>query len=395
MTSELYTIKRRTCVHFTGFEPLSAKIHRLRYMRSARKSGETYGFRARFGDFQDDGPAPNFHISAIGSAWETNTRLFLLDHKSVMDHLGGDSFVRCLAGALAAAWACLWQGAFLRYVWPAPGFALLYVFPFAFVLLSLASLIAVAFLPLIASLDGVHFLWSMPAAALFYRFAVLPISRKLHVRLLLDASRFIHLMTKPDHPVIRAEMERHAAALEKALLEESDELLISTHSMGCVFGLFAVARLLEKDPACFAGRNATLTTIAGNGMIVSLHRNATQLRSAIRCILDCPDINWLDIQCDGDAVQLRRSHIVRGHLHLDGSFAGRREPHRRTSKPKRMVLPEQYRSMRWDLLHKHRQFVLGSQLISDFDFYVLTAGPHGAYAMRLIRPWQKVSVTAA
>ena len=392
MTSELFTIRRRVCYHFTGFEPLSANVHRLRYVRSARKSAETYGFNLKFGAADDDAPVPNFNVVASADGWQTETRVFLADHKSVIDLLDSHSFATRLSGALRAAFDCIWQGALYRFVKTAPRFALLSVFPYLFLIFSVLAIAAIAAWPLIGGLSWQHFAWSIPASFAFYRFVLLPISAKLHVKLLLDANRFVNLATNPELPEIRAEVARHVTGLETALKEEADEFLITTHSMGCVFGIFAVAALLERNPGCFAGRNAAFMTIAGNGMFVSLHGSARELRHSIRKILECPDIQWLDVQCRSDPVQLHGGHVVRGHIPLDPSFAGVREPHVRSAKPNRMVTKQQYKSMKWDLLHKHRQFVLGSHLPSDFDFFILTAGPHRAFYMRNLRPRQKLSV---
>ena len=49
-----------------------------------------------------------------------------------------------------------------------------------------------------------------------------------------------------------------------------------------------------------------------------------------------------------------------------------------TIRIRRMLTPERYRRIKFDPLRVHRQFVLGSDLRTHFDFTLLTAGPFSA-----------------
>jgi hypothetical protein len=224
----------------------------------------------------------------------------------------------------------------------------------------------------------VHFLWSMTLAVLLARFALWPAAKRLHLFNLFDQWRLAVKLARMGQPELDKLVASHAIALKSVLSRMADDHLVTAHSLGGVFAVLALSRLLEKEPALFRGRIITFVTLAGSGLQVSLIKNALAFRAATRRVLECPDIYWLDYQCLADPVHLYGSRVTREIARIDASFAGLEGPPVVTIRVKDMLHPRHYRRIRWDILRVHRQFVLGSDRPYRYDFLSLTAGPYAS-----------------
>jgi hypothetical protein len=368
-------IKKRSAVHFPGFEPLDAEAHRKRYMRSAVQTAQAYGFSLSVGPLQSDAAQPHFDIEASGAEWRTETRMMILDHIALIQSLLTPPLLSRLLSGYRAAFQVLANGAFLRYARQAWRFALFFAFPFLFVGLGLAAAVALARLPLHAGLPAWHLIWSAPLALAAFFKVFLPYAERFHTQLLFADWQLAVALAKMDDPDCLARLEQAADALTAAIETECDERLVTAHSMGGALALHALGIVLERDPHAFDGRPVTLVTLGGQGLQVSMMRSATVLRRRIGLVLDCPHITWIDIQCVSDAANF----YVDGVAALSG-HPGKREPAIQRIRMKRMLTPAHYKRIKRDLLRMHRQFVLGSDVVSRFDFQVMTAGPHPAAA---------------
>jgi hypothetical protein len=87
-------------------------------------------------------------------------------------------------------------------------------------------------------------------------------------------------------------------------------------------------------------------------------------------IADCQQISWLDVHCLTDAIHFYKTKVVAlcGH-------AGAKQAEIIFIRFKTMLSAAHYKKIKRDFLRVHRQYVLGSDKRSAFDFMMMTNGP--------------------
>jgi hypothetical protein len=165
-------------------------------------------------------------------------------------------------------------------------------------------------------------------------------------------------------------IERCAGTVREAFNEPADEYLISSHSMGSSVAAHVIGLLLEREPALFDGKRVVFVTLGSAILQCALFRSAQILRSRVGLIADCPQIAWIDVHCLTDAIHFYRTKVVAlcGH-------GGAKQAEILFIRFKTMLSDVHYKKIRRDFLRVHRQYVLGPDMKSTFDFTLMTAGP--------------------
>lgn len=374
-------IEKRIVLHFPGFEPLDAEAHRVRYERAAAQSARTWGFSVQTGVLEGEGSAPSFAVEAAGEGWKTRNRVHVFDHDGLISRLRGRSLFRRLAGGyLSAARVVLYGGmaGYFRHAWR---FGLFFLFPFLLMALGLAACGLVAALPSLLELGVWHFLWSLPLALVAFVLGFLPLAERLHTVHLFDDWDLAVDLARLSGP---AANERLAACTEHAraaFAEEADEYLVTSHSMGASMAVHVIGRLLEENPRMFEGKRVVFVTLGSGLLQCALLRPAWILRARIGRIARCPDMTWLDVHCLTDAINFYKVRAVAAGGHPDAPQANIL-----TIRFKAMLDPDRYRRIRRQFLRVHRQYVLGSDRRSMFDFTLMTVGPLDAAAFSGFSP---------
>lgn len=371
-------ITNRVVAHFPGFELLDTRQHHARYRHAAASSSAAFGFAESVSDLSFTGPAPSFHVMADGSGWRTDSAIFLIEHYELIANLQSDPApVRILQG-YQAAWHLIRDGAFARYLRSSWRYALFFLFPFLALPFLVMTFIIFAGLPFVAGLPGWHLFWSLLAAVVAAKYALFPVAKRLHLSNLFDQWRLALRLAVMKKAELNRMVDTHAKALRTVLAIEADDRAVTAHSLGGVFAILALGRILEAEPDFMKGKLVTLVTLAGSGLQVSLIGQAHLLRSATRRVLECPEIYWLDYQCLADPVHLYGSNVARDLSRIDPAFSNIGTPPVVTIRVKDMLHRSHYRRIRWDKLRLHRQFVLGSDRPYRYDFISLTAGPYAS-----------------
>jgi hypothetical protein len=373
-----FPVKSRIAIHFPGYEPLNGAQHRERYARSLAQSAATFGFSAQAGELVAGGFAPWFTVTAESDGWRTQTRMHLLDHADIIARQKDRPLAKRIVAGFGAFTETVSQGGLWAYFRNAWRFALFFLFPFLYVAAAMAAALGLASSPLWAGFSPLWLCVSIPVAAFAFLRGFIPFSERLHtLHLFADWELAIALARLAD-PGVNARIKEMSEALSGVFREDADEHLITSHSMGGAFVLHALGGLLERDPLALAGRRITLVTLGGPGHQVSLLSKATALRRRIGLVLAHPHIEWIDMQCLTDICTFYGARIAH-----DTGHAGLKEPLVQRIRMKTMITPERYARIKRDFLRVHRQFVLGSDRVSRFDFQVMTAGPNraGIFAM--------------
>ena len=364
---------RRVVVHFPGFEPLDENDHHQRYVRAAAQSASAFGFSVETGGLNCKSGLPRFDVLAHGPNWTTHATIQLLGHQRYINRLKQAPFHQRLARGFQAAATVAISGTFKRYAKLSWRFSLFFLFPFVVMGLGLAGFAAAAVLPVLAEMPVLNLLWSVPVSAIAFAFVFLPLAERAHVQHLLAHWQLAVSLAQLDDYDLEALIVSHRAALEEALGTPADEYLITGHSLGGTFAILALGAILQQNPALLDGKFVSLATLAGPGLQSSLMKGADVLRSRIKALLTSPAVFWVDFQCFTDMV-----NFYGGRVAFDNGFTDLAEPAIKLIRVKSMLTPEHYRRIRWDGLRVHRQFVLGSDRPSHYDFTLLTTGPFSA-----------------
>lgn len=362
-------IHSRIVLHFPGFEPLDAEAHRQRYKRSVVQAGSVWQARFDVGALCQDGEGAHFSVAAEGAGWATHSDIHVFDHNDLITAMRSEPVWMQIANGFKAGFEVVRQGgawAYLRHAWR---FGLFFLFPFLFLAAGLALGINIATIPSALDLSPWWFLLTVPAGYVAFRYGVIPFSDRYHVLHLLADWR-LAVAVAESRPEVTSWTERAAEQAIAALTQPSDEILVTSHSMGANFALSLIGRLLETAPEVLEGRRIVFVTLGGAALQCSLLSSATVLRRRIGAIACHPAVDWFDIQCLTDPIHLYKCHTVAlsGHKHAP-------QPKLVFIRFKHAMSPERYEKNRRDFLRMHRQYVLGPDQPSGFDFTLMTAGP--------------------
>ena len=373
LTNPHPSIRRRVVAHFPGFEPLDAEAHRERYARAAAQSGAAFGFSTEVHPLEAEGPAPHFAVTASGPGWQTETSIYILGHFEMLERLKAPPLrLRLWRGWRAAFRVCA-EGALFRYMNVSWRFGLFFLGPFVLMALAIGAAAMTALIPVIFGLSLWHLVWSLCLAGFLFAYGFVPWAERAHVlHMFADWELAVELARLKD-PSVRALIESRTEALAAILRLPCDELLITAHSLGGTLAAHALGLVLERSADEFAGKRISLVTLAGSGFQSSLLSSAAKLRARIRTILTSGNVFWMDVQCLTDIVGFYNSRVARDNGHAD-----LQEPKVVTIRIKHMLTLERYRKIKRDFLRVHRQFVLGSDRRSHYDFTLLTSGPFSA-----------------
>ncbi|OWV75062.1 hypothetical protein ATY76_24980 [Rhizobium sp. R339] len=377
-------IEKRVVLHFPGFEPLDGLAHRARYERSARQSSAVWGYSIKTGT-PDDGSDPlSFEVTtseaapgnadegatADSAGWQTRSRIHMVEHDALVRRLrSGNTLSQILAGFRSFAQIILEGGmrGYFRHAWR---FGLFFLFPFLLTALALALTVQIAILPNEVGFSAWHMLWSAPLALCFFIFAFLPFSERFHTLHLFADWEMAVALGRMDRADFNEWLENRADSVRKALMEEADEYVISSHSMGSSVAAHVIGILLEREPEIFKGKRVVFATLGSAILQCALLSSATLLRARVGLIARCREISWLDVQCLTDSINFYKVPVVAVCGHGDAPPAKILR-----IRVKQMLTGEHYRKIRKDQLRVHRQYVLGPDLQAPFDFTLMTSGP--------------------
>jgi hypothetical protein len=363
-------IKKRVVLHFPGFEPLDGKAHRARYERTARQSGKVWGFQAQLGEIDDCHEFAKFDVLASSDLWQTASRVHVFDHDVLVKHLSAKPAVKRIVDGFAACGRIIVDGGLAGYFRHAWRFGLFFIFPFVLMLLGLMLMATIASAPMGFGLGIWHIVWSLPAAAGFFVCLFLPFAERFYALHLFADWEMAVALGRMDRPEVDAWLLRCATAAREALLEDADEYVISSHSMGSSVAAHVVGLLLEKEPELFDGKQVVFASLGSAVLQCALLSPARALRARVGRIACCRSVSWLDVHCLTDAIHFYKVPVVAAAGH-----PGAPQARMQFIRVKQMLTPEHYKKIKLDFLRVHRQYVLGPDLRATFDFTLLTAGP--------------------
>ena len=144
--------------------------------------------------------------------------------------------------------------------------------------------------------------------------------------------------------------------------------------MGASLAADVLGRLLAENRTVFQGKSVVFVTLGGAILQCALLRSARHLREKVARIAQCPEMKWMEVQCLTDIVHFYKTKTVEACGYPDLPQAKLL-----LIRFKKMLTAEHYKKIKKDTLRVHRQYVLGSDTRSQFDFALMTAGPVPAF----------------
>ncbi len=362
-------IQSRIVLHFPGFEPLDAEAHHQRYKRSAAQASAVWNAGFEVGELACDRRGAHFPVDADVAGWNTSAKIHVFDHNTLITTMRTEPVWLQIGRGFRAGWDVVVQGGAWAYFRNAWRFGLFFLFPYLFLAAGLALGVNIAAIPTALELSAWWFALSVPAGYLIFRYGVIRFSDRYHVLHLLADWR-LAVAVAENRPEIASWIERAAAQVRAALEEPADEILVTSHSMGANFAVSVIARVFELAPDALKGRRLAFVTLGGAALQCSLLSSAAVLRGRIGALARRPDVDWFDIQCLTDPIHLYKCHTVALSGHKDVP-----QPRLVFIRFKHAMSQPRYEKNRRDFLRMHRQYVLGPDQPSGFDFTLMTAGP--------------------
>lgn len=362
-------VQSRLVLYFPGFDPLDAAAHHLRYQRAAALAGKTWDVNYAVGPLESRPAGEAFTVEASAGDWRTRSDIFVYDHNDVISQLRDASVWRQIWLGFKAGAGIVSEGGAGRYLRHAWRFGLFFIFPFLLMLAGAALAAGIGLSPWLFSLPLWLFVVSIPAAVLFFVKAFLPFAERFHTLHLYADWRFA-LAVGRNEPIARDWIEKRAALVVTALEQPSDEVLVVSHSMGASLALAVIGRVLELKPDALGGCKLSFATLGGAALQCAFLSSAERLRESIGAIARRPEVTWFDIQCLTDPIHLYRCNTVALTGHGDAPL-----PKIVPIRFKHSLSSERYKKNKRNFLRMHRQYVLGPDRRSGYDFTLLTAGP--------------------
>lgn len=369
MTSPL-RIARRVVLHFPGFEPLDAKLHRERYAHTLEKAAGLWNFSADPGPLVSARDASHFDIVSQAEDWRTETRLHVFDHDWLIARLAARPLPVRLWQGFRSAGRVIVQGGALGYMKHAWRFGLFFLFPFLMVALALLASLGIALYPHWFDLPAWHYPFGILLGFAFFRFLFLPWSARYHIMHLFSDWDMAVAVAALDRADVNDWLETCARHARAALVEDADEVLVTSHSMGSNIAVHVIGMLLEREPHLLDGKRVVFATLGGAVLQCALLRSAAALRARVGLIARNPNVSWVEVQCLTDAVNFYKTRVAALTGHADAP-----QPVIVRVRIKNMLTPDRYRRIKWDMMRIHRQYVLASDKRTNFDFSLMTAGP--------------------
>tara|TARA_B110000285_G_scaffold59919_1_gene68731 strand:+ start:4987 stop:6198 length:1212 start_codon:yes stop_codon:yes gene_type:complete len=163
--------------------------------------------------------------------------------------------------------------------------------------------------------------------------------------------------------------------IERIRSGDADEVLVVGHSAATILGVALVAKMQELDPDLGKdGPEFAFVSLANCLPLVTFLPGAHKLREDLRVLAGAPFIKWFDFSArrDGACVSVGDLVTMAGVSREQGAPVW---PRRVPVSIVKMFPPESYAIIKKDLFRVHFQYIMAADLMMDYDYFAITAGP--------------------
>ncbi len=163
--------------------------------------------------------------------------------------------------------------------------------------------------------------------------------------------------------------------VEKIRTSDADEVVLVGHSVGTILTISLVTELLKLEPELGAkGPPFGLVSLGNCLPLVSLLPGSGKLRENLKTVATAPGVRWLDFSSKRDGASVTQVDPLK----VSGISRPKGIPVRPQQFPVRIVKmfpPEVYNVIKKDIFRIHFQYIMAGELLTDYDFFAITAGP--------------------
>ncbi len=372
-------LRKRHVFYFSGFDPRGPAHYHALYGTESKLQAPLNGLDLTVGKRRRIGKLANaWKISLPNGGAETEYE-FLRWDDIIRAHWPKNE-VELFKTAVPVYWVGLWDnlpGKLLKIAWPS---ALTITYPIVAFLGSLIiGLMLAAAVTVMAVMAGFPW-WTglLPGAVVFAGGVWLGRWQDNRFRSywLLRTYGLMLPWACGKRPVVDDRIREFAAYIvEKLRTSDADEVLLVGHSAGSILTVPLVSEMLRLDPA-LGTRGPTFALVSlGNCIpILSMLSGSEKLREDLATVATAPGVRWLDFSAKRDGASLTQVDP----LAVSGISRPPGIPVRPLQFPVRIVKmfsPEAYAAIKRDIFRVHFQYIMAGELLTDYDFFAITAGP--------------------
>lgn len=370
-------VRKRHVFYFSGFDPRGPAHYHTLYGEQAKLHAPLNGLDLTIGKRR--------RVGKLANAWTVTSK----DCETEYEFLRWDDIIRnrwpknewqLLKSAVPVYWVFFKAnliGRLLKIAWPS---ALTVSYPIiAFLgLLLIGALLAVAAVVLPVGFGWRWWVGVLPGTAIFA--GIIFLGRWLDERFrsfwllrVYGAMQPWAYGKMPDLDERIREFADHMA--ERIRGSDADEILLVGHSVGTILTVPLVVELLKRVPELGVSGPAFGLVSLGNCLpLVSLLPGSGQLREDLQSVATAPGVRWLDFSARRDGASV----TMVDPLKVSGISRPKGIPVRPQQFPVRIVRmfpPEVYAVIKKDIFRIHFQYIMAGELLTDYDFFAITAGP--------------------
>ena len=365
-------VRKRHVVYFSGFDPRGPSHYHTLYGEQAKLHAPLNGLDLTIGKRR--------RVGKLANAWTITAG----DCETEYEFLRWDDIIRnrwpkneweLLKSAVPTYWAFLRAnlvGKLLKIAWPSALTVSYPIIAFLGLLLAGALLAAAAgfFLPFYAGLPlaaGILIGTIFLGRWLDDRF------RSFWLLRVYGAMQPWAYGKMPELDERIREFADHIA--ERIRGSEADEILVVGHSVGTILTVPLVVELLKRVPELGVRGPAFGLVSLGNCLpLVSLLPGSVKLREDLKTVATAPGVRWLDFSARRDGASVTQVDPLK----VSGISRPAGIPVRPQQFPVRIVKmfpPDVYAVIKKDIFRIHFQYIMAGELLTDYDFFAITAGP--------------------
>ncbi len=375
-------VQHRHIIYIQGYDPRGLAQYYRMFRTELRKFARLYGISATTTRPQtaDNGEIASWAIETEAADWRTRTDYDFLRFEDFIQRDLAQPIWRTVFHAVWIYWRLIFRGTAFRFFVANWRFATFITYPHLILLAEAICCAAIAFgVEWGLNALGVPDLFSIAAAvAVFVALlgSVLKYTEnQTYVLYLLSDTIWTWEFSHRQRPEWDERIDRFAQHLVKvASSSGAEEIVLVGHSSGSFLGVEILARALRLDPALGRhGPRIVLLTIGGNFPIVGFNAASLEFGDHLRQLAIEPSIDWIDCQARKDVMNFFQFDPLAAH----GIDAGptRRNPTIVPVRFREIILPEHYKSFRWQFFRVHFQFVMANEIPHPYDFFMIVCGP--------------------
>ena len=372
-------VRTRRVHYFSGFDPRGAGHYHRLYREESQKQSSHNGAQIGIGTRSKLNEIVSaWRVDADWSGQQTHTDYQFMHWDDLVRTNWQRNAVRLWMSGLWPYLQLLTCGAWLRIWKIAKPVAISGAFPMVLFVLSVVAA-SVAWLMAGAAFFGLGFGWLLSIivggiSAAVTMWGGLLLSEKLGGQWLLRTFLFVYEWGRGNHP----QLEQRFKSFVQHIIDEQttnpvDEVLLVGHSIGTMVAVEVASRLSSEFGSNNQDGAIRLLTLGQCIPVLSFIPQAKAFREALASMTKMGAIPWTDVTIPPDPLCFYNLDPVKvSGVNAPPSYATQLA----IARVFRMFKKETYATLRWNKLRLHFQYLMASELPANYDYFLMTAGPH-------------------